>query len=229
MIAVTLFAVTDTPAPPPADTDPDGSPVSRRQSRQDRQARVGILRNPNSPPRPPARRASLMGRWPSLRSSRRQSAEAVAQAAESVVTALGGGQSGPRPAVPVRRSADGSVQAIDIAGLMASVEEIGKPTPGRIGYGADIRPDGSLAPATAPTRRRPSVLTREAWLDLDDETEDEDALGDAFRDSAAAPQSPAAAPGRRLTAAGRAGLWIVGLGTLTALGILIVLPALASL
>ena len=35
------------------------------------QQRLGILRNPNRAPLPPPRRAALMGKWPSLRSSRR--------------------------------------------------------------------------------------------------------------------------------------------------------------
>jgi len=38
---------------------------------RERQARVGILRNPNTPPRPPQRKARLTGKWPSLQSTRR--------------------------------------------------------------------------------------------------------------------------------------------------------------
>lgn len=49
---------------------------SRRAQRLERQARVGILRNPNHPPRPPLRRAALMGKWPRLRSNRRPPAAA---------------------------------------------------------------------------------------------------------------------------------------------------------
>jgi hypothetical protein len=45
--------------------------ATRHQLRLDRQARVGILRNLNEPPRLPPRKASLTGRWLDLRSRRR--------------------------------------------------------------------------------------------------------------------------------------------------------------
>jgi len=48
-----------------------------------RQARVGILRNPNALPRPPQRRASLMGKWPSLQSTRRPQAQTRAVTADA--------------------------------------------------------------------------------------------------------------------------------------------------
>lgn len=47
------------------------SAETRRRMRLDRQARVGLLRNPNRPPPPRPRRAAIMGRWLNLRSSRR--------------------------------------------------------------------------------------------------------------------------------------------------------------
>ena len=43
----------------------------RDQLRLDRQARVGILRNPKEPPPLPLRKAALTGRWVDLRSRRR--------------------------------------------------------------------------------------------------------------------------------------------------------------
>ncbi|MCC5970200.1 MAG: hypothetical protein JJU15_09630 [Pararhodobacter sp.] len=45
--------------------------ADRREWRAERQARVGILRNPNTPPRPPPRKARLTGKWVELRSPRR--------------------------------------------------------------------------------------------------------------------------------------------------------------
>ena len=195
-------------------TRDDSAAPAQRRTRQDRQARVGILRNPNSPPRPPTRRASLTGRWPSLRSSRRPSSAAVAEAAESVVTTLTADQDGPRPVVPVRHAADGSVQAIDVAGLMASVEAVGTAAPVRAAYAAHIRPDGEAAPATV-SGTRPSVLTAAAWMD-----EDEDALAQAFRHPAPDAEMPSAPPARRSR-----GWWIVGLGVALALAVLVLLPA----
>ncbi|KPQ06920.1 MAG: hypothetical protein HLUCCA12_08085 [Rhodobacteraceae bacterium HLUCCA12] len=63
--AVKGAMITDTSPTPDLPGDP------RSLGRAKRQARVGLLRNPNAPPRPPARKARLMGKWPELRSSRR--------------------------------------------------------------------------------------------------------------------------------------------------------------
>ena len=51
-----------------------------------RQARVGILRNPNTPPRPPQRKARLTGKWTNLQSSRRPQAQPDAAIAAPVLT-----------------------------------------------------------------------------------------------------------------------------------------------
>lgn len=56
-------------------------PADSGRARSASQQRVGILRNPNRAPQPPPRRASLMGKWPSLRSSRRAQPEVLATAA----------------------------------------------------------------------------------------------------------------------------------------------------
>lgn len=53
--------------------------AARRARLLARQARVGILRNPNDPPRPPLRKAQLMGKWPSLQSARRTVARRPAE------------------------------------------------------------------------------------------------------------------------------------------------------
>jgi len=58
--------------------------AARIGARRDRQARVGILRNPNSPPAPPARRVALTGKWMRLRSTRRPSTRSAPQELEGV-------------------------------------------------------------------------------------------------------------------------------------------------
>ena len=198
--------------------------LSARATRQDRQARVGILRNPASPPRPPARRAPLMGRWLNLRSSRRPAGAQVAAAAEAVVTAFAGDRAGPRPAMPVRRAADGSVQSIDIAGLMASVENLAGKGPVRTAFAASMRADGDAAgvsPAARPAARKPPILSAEA--SSDEQAEDDDALAAAFRAGAGpvVPQKPA----RR----GSRALRLISIGLALAAVALILLPAWGSL
>lgn len=194
-----------------------------RQARLDRQTRVGILRNPKSPPRPPARRAALMGRWPNLRSSRRPKTTMVEEAAQAVVHRLDLGEAAGSP-LPVRRDAAGKVQSIDVAGLMASVDGIGSAAPVRAPFAASVRSDGPEADSAARPAPKPAILTPAAWIDdQDDPVEDQDALGQAFRDqnfrdSTDQPVSEGAAARRR-------GLWIVGLGVLIALGVLVLLPA----
>lgn len=191
-----------------------------RQQRLERQARVGILRNPKSPPRPPARRAALMGRWPKLRSSRRPRDSAVAEAAQSVVAWLLPVAEGTRGPLPVRRDAEGRVQAIDLTELMASVEGIGTAAPVRTPFAASIRADGPEPEAAAQAPAKPAILTPAAWIDdQDNPVEDQDALGQAFRDAAEPPGTPGASSLRRR------GLWIVALGMLIALTVLVILPA----
>lgn len=58
--------------------------AARLGARRERQARVGILRNPNSPPAPPARRVALTGKWMRLRSTRRPSTRSAPQELEGV-------------------------------------------------------------------------------------------------------------------------------------------------
>ncbi|PTX02991.1 hypothetical protein [Pararhodobacter aggregans] len=191
-----------------------------RQDRLERQARVGILRNPKSPPRPPSRRAALMGRWPKLRSSRRPRDSAVEDAAQAVVTRLVPVAEGARGPLAVRRDAEGRVQSIDLAGLMASVDSMGSAAPVRTPFAASIRADGTEAEAPPPAPAKPAILTPAAWIDdQDDPVEDQDALGQAFRDAAEPPVTDAAPSPRRR------GLWIVGLGVLIALTVLVILPA----
>ena len=60
--------------------------AARRARMLARQARVGILRNPNSPPRPPQRKARLTGKWTNLQSSRRPQAQPDAAIAAPILT-----------------------------------------------------------------------------------------------------------------------------------------------
>lgn len=140
--------------------DPDALVARRARMRQERQARVGILRNPNQPPRPPARRAALMGKWPNLRSSRRASA-----APPSPVAA----PPDPPRQPPVLIADDGTVARIDVDGLMASVDVIAPQPPLRQPFAAEYRADvARVGPAPRPDAR-PSILSAEAWLDDDDD------------------------------------------------------------
>lgn len=148
-------AVTIAADPPPAD-----SPHRRRQSRLARQARVGILRNTNEPPRPPTRKATLTGRWLSLRSSRRPPAQQVVEAALAVTHPPDGGSDPANlPTAALRHDDQGRLAGIDVAGLMASVAGLGTSRPIRTPYGAEIRPD--VAPVPAATPRVPPPVAAE--------------------------------------------------------------------
>lgn len=193
-----------TPPPDTADQAPPMSAALRRRERQERQARVGILRNHNDPPRPPLRHARLMGRWPDLRSARRpHPAEGDAP--------TGGGV----PAEAPPRDAPASAPVIDIAGLMASVEGIGSAAPARESFAAEMRADG--AAEAPPPPAKPAILTAEAWLD-DIADPDEDALVKAFREEDD-PPAPAPTVVRRLR-----GLWIVLMGAVLAFVVLVLVP-----
>lgn len=92
----------------------DGGAV-RRALQRARMARVGILRNPNSPPVPPVHRPQLTGRWMRLRSTRRRNPA-----------------SGPDPAVeapPVEtvivETRDDVIARIDVAALEDLVRDRG--------------------------------------------------------------------------------------------------------
>lgn len=217
----TLTPSLDTDAPAPRE-----SAALRRRSRQDRQARVGILRNVNDPPKPPARRPALLGRFPTLRSSRRPQTQAVEAAAQQVVRVLApDGDAAARAPVPLRRDADGTVLSVDIAGLMASVEGIGTRRHARTPYAASMRADGPAPDAPPPAPRKAAILTAAAWIDdQDDPAEDADALAQAFRDATdgALPRGFARRPSRQA-------LRIVLLGALLALFVLVLLPAWGAL
>ncbi|GAB4268533.1 MAG: hypothetical protein Kow0013_19370 [Pararhodobacter sp.] len=181
-----VIAVTDTTLDQPSDP-----PTLRARMRQERQARVGILRNTNQPPRPPARRAKLMGKWLNLRSSRRPHprTEPAAQPAAPAKVAqphAPANDAAAEPFVGVSLAADGSVAAIDVKSLMASVEGYGTAQPVRAAFASEFRHDVARPAKQIETPRstRPSILSPEAWEDDDDEDEDE------------APEASAPAPTR---------------------------------
>ena len=202
--------LTDADVPP---ADPAGEPPARAARNGDRQARVGILRNPNAPPRPPPRRASLTGRWPLLRSKRRPPG-CRGKGADLVDPAplADNDESGQSIARAVRRAENGRVQSIDIDSLMASVAGIGRDGPTRTPYSAiALGTEDADDPSADP--RKPAVLTAAAWIEDEDGDEDDDPLGDAFSqalsdgspwpeqegdgDATDGPQSPDARAGRR--------------------------------
>ncbi len=167
----------------------DTANAARRASRLARQARVGILHNPADPPKPPPRRAPLMGRWPSLRSGRRPTAQRLEGAVQSVVASLGdaaddgaGGrtvdESVPRTAV--QQGVDGRVTGIDIAALMAAANGITAGTadsaPIRTPFAASMRSDRAPESPLSGTRK-PRVLTADAWLDFAPEAQGDPAPG----------------------------------------------------
>lgn len=144
---------------------------ARRAQRQERQARVGILRNPNRPPQPPPRKAALMGKWPRLRSSRRPAegdafADPEAEAMALLAAGSAGAPADARPTTaqtaaqadeaPRRATAAGSavlhqqgdrITGIDIDGLMDSVRDVGRDASARRSYAADLRAvEGDLGP-----------------------------------------------------------------------------------
>jgi hypothetical protein len=155
-----VIAVTDTTLDSEAIAAPSGV-GARARLRQERQARVGILRNPNHPPAPPPRRALLMGKWPNLRSSRRPTPAEVAP---------------PDPAPPppprgveeaLHRTADGTVARIDVTTLMASVDGLGTAKPARAAFASEYRHDLDRPDRAPVPPARPSVLSAEAWRDED--------------------------------------------------------------
>lgn len=125
----------------------DAPAAQRRAQRQERQARVGILRNPNRAPNPPSHRPPLMGKWLPLRSSRRPS-QGAAPPPEAEVE---------DDSPPVLAGDNGEIQGIDLARLMDSIEGLGRKPPGRAGVADHIL---RAKPPAAPPPPRPSEDAR---------------------------------------------------------------------
>lgn len=118
-----------------------------------RQQRLGILYNPNHAPLPPARRAALLGKWPSLRSSRRprtdpgpnaareleglaegRAAPSVAARADSINAVDSTGE----PETGLLQDTAGNGLRIDTARLMAAVADLGQKQSDRQAFGAGV-------------------------------------------------------------------------------------------
>jgi len=134
------------------------SPFARRAQRLERQARVGILRNPNHPPRPPLRKAALMGKWPHLRSTRRPKADTDAARTTDLDTLDTLAAQPPTESGPSRAQASQASEVlsdIDLARQMKEARDIHKASlprsnrPRRRQTGADNEhagPAGSCLP-----------------------------------------------------------------------------------
>ena len=194
----------------------------RRADQVSRQARVGILRNPNAPPRIPPRRAQLMGRWADLRSSRRppppvvdEPDAPVAPAGASALRELSGldmdmlqAEAAQRETGAPLRSRYGGVWRLDPAqGASdgASDGDVrGAPAPGGppTGHGSATMGTQTVGPdSAAPETDGPAL----DWLPLDDPPLDP-----------AAPAEPPAKPRSRrlgallvaMSALGVGGFWL---------------------
>jgi len=187
--------------------------ASRRLQRGERQARVGLLRNPNRPPRPPPRRAPLMGKWLDLRSSRRLSHEqARVEVLQLAVPVVDAEQPEKQVKDAIALDPNGQVSAINVDHLMDVARNHGVEKPVRTPYGAGYRPEMNQSAPTAPRPKRISALSAQAWEeDLEPE-----------------PEEPTATPvritrQRRTPRLLRVAILIAG-GVLMALTVLLILP-----
>jgi hypothetical protein len=129
--------------------------------RAGRQARVGILRNPNQPAVPPQRRPPLVGKWMRLRSSRRPTAVSDAdhapddslpdehRAPDQASTPDGVPQANAATAGIVDRDGE-AIRRIDLDQLCRSVEGLGQTRPQRSGIADHMLPaHDTVAPEPA--------------------------------------------------------------------------------
>lgn len=187
--------------------------ASRRRQRQERQARVGLLRNPNHAPKPPTRRTALMGKWLDLRSSRRRPPAKSGDAPLAEVPTV----------APITRideaivhDQSGGVAGINIDGLMQVVRDLGTDKPLRTPYASGSRGDLDPEVSHIIEEKQHSILSAKAWVDEPE--------------SPAQPDVEPAAPGSRRARRNpkmlRAMTIICG-GILMGLVVLLVLPAVA--
>lgn len=112
--------------------------------RRARQARVGLLRNPNRPPPPPVRRTPLIGRHLSLRSSRRPKA-APETAADRLAHPT---DTADTPEAPLIQAEGGRIARIDVDRLERLAESLAPPPRPRRAF-ADSVLGGSATQAQA--------------------------------------------------------------------------------
>lgn len=125
-------------------------PPGSRPSRSSRQARVGILANPNRAAPPAPRRPPLIGRWVHLRSSRRpRMADDGALRDGAVPDECAAGGAAPPVAAAIRTSETGTILRIDVGRLDAiAAALVQKRQAERQPFGGQMRgPDGVQAVA----------------------------------------------------------------------------------
>lgn len=135
------------------DQDADAAEASRHAEQQialrrARQARVGLLRNPNRTPPPPVRRTPLIGRHLSLRSSRRpraapdSAAEPVPNPADSVDP----------PDAPLIRAEAGRIARIDVDRLERLAETLAPAPRTRTDFAESLLGRGAARAQTDPAQ-----------------------------------------------------------------------------
>jgi hypothetical protein len=135
----------------------DAAAALQRQRRRERQARVGLLRNPNGKPAPPPRRPPLIGRHLSLRSSRRPCPPG---GAGNGITGIAPDEGSRDPPVredpaPLVVAEAGRIARIDVDRLRALAESMRPSVPARTAFAADIIGDrGTDGRLTRSDRRR---------------------------------------------------------------------------
>ena len=144
-------------------TDAAVATTQRQHLKRERQARVGILRNTNQPPRPPIRRAALTGKWPALRSSRRASPGLI----ERLLASLDPPPP-PRSDLPADPPAivvidAGRINAIDVGALDATLPSAPLPA-ARVPFAAEFRAAVERR-AAEEGDDRPAILRPDAWRD----------------------------------------------------------------
>lgn len=137
------------------ETAGSADPAARQRRRRERQARVGLLRNPNRAPLPPPRRPALIGRTLVLRSSRRPPAARAGPAPEAAepmgASGIERAETDPSGATPSIIVADaGRISRIDIDRLDALAAQIGPARRTRRAFAAHVTDDGTDPAAPAP-------------------------------------------------------------------------------
>ena len=194
-------------------TEPTYATYSRGRQRLERQARVGLLRNPNRPPKPPPRRAALMGKWLDLRTSRRRAVPIVEKQKTDAVAS--GTEHVHKIEDALAHDHTGRVSSINIDGLMHAVRSLGTNKPLRTPYGGGYRADLEVENPQEDAQAAASILSAHAW---EDEHESP---------PPAVQIPPARQRARRLHGFLR-GTMIVGGGVLMAFVVLLMLPAVSA-
>jgi len=141
----------------PQPAGPARQDAGPRQGRKNRQARVGILPNPNRAALPPPHRPPLMGRFPRLRSSRRpppgmDDGGELALTGADPAFAVGGAPGASAESdgdLGLVLDPDGRIARIDVDRLIDSVRDRALPRTRRAGYADHLLGDDGRALKTA--------------------------------------------------------------------------------